>query len=706
MVTSAMLGTLRTDPHVARVVSYYDTDNPDFVSSDRRATYVAVALNEPGSTKQLDLIRGKLAARGLRTQVGGATGVLADVNMQVSADAARAEVLAMPVLFILMLVVFRGLIAALTPLLVGGLAILGALTFTRMLTWVTEVSVFALNMITLLGLGMAIDYSLFVVSRFREELAAGHPVPEALGRTVRTAGRTVAVSGCVVALALAGLLLFPQVFLRSLGFGGMAAVLIAMISSLTVLPALLAVLGTRINALPVRMSRRYVGSHGARDRAAHRAAPREGDGWDRIARGVMLRPVMVTVVVATVLVVLALPFARVRFGGVDANVLPAGRESRVVSERIRDEFRAGGADQITVLVSSADSPAAASFARRIAGLPHVTAAAVVAHNANSWLVAVSYDGDYGGPIARGIVAQIRAQPPPGGGHVLVGGAAAEVSDLMASIGRRLPWMALLMVGVTMILLFLAFGSVLLPVKAVLMNVVSIGASFGAVVWIFQEGHLKDVLQFTPTGYLEATQPIIMLAILFGLSTDYEVFLLSRIREEWDRTGVNTAAVTAGMARTGRIITSAAVLLIVVVSGFSTSGITFVKMVGVGMIVAILVDATIVRALLVPATMRLLGRANWWAPPALRQIHQRYGISESEPLTSVIQAVPITAGSTAADLCQQCLRRGHEAGPTQRPGSSETLIADGARRRSRTGPLVGQGSFQRPERPLHGPLGRL
>ena len=564
---------------VVQVLDYYRTHSPAFVSNDHHATYVAIRLKDGQNREQLDAIRPLLTAPpGLRTQIGGPTAFSADATDRVSLDIGRAEMYSMPILLILLVFVFRSAVAATTPLLVGGLAILGAFTATRALSYATDVSVFALNIITLMGLGMAVDYALFVVSRFREELDAGRPVPAAVERTLATAGRTVAVTGITVALAMSSLLLFPQGFLRSMGFGGMAAVLVGMIIALTVLPAVLAILGPRVNAL--RVGRR-------------RVAKADCQGWPRVAHAVMRRPTLVVLGTVAVLAVLASPFTRAEFGGTDERVLPPGSESRVVSERLADEFPGGGADHISVLVSGADQATAAAFAAQIAGLRHVDGATVTASRGRSSVVTVSYGGESGGPAARDTVAEIRALPHPQGAEVLVGGRAADVADLLSSLASRLPLMGLVVAVTTMVLLFLAFGSVVLPLKAVLMNIVSIGASFGAVVWAFQDGHLARLLGFTSTGYLEATQLILMLAILFGLSTDYEVFLLSRVREEWDRTGDNTAAVAGGLARTGRIITSAAALLIVVIGGFATGGITVIKMIGFGMIVSLIVDFPVV-----------------------------------------------------------------------------------------------------------------
>jgi uncharacterized membrane protein YdfJ with MMPL/SSD domain len=326
----------------------------------------------------------------------------------------------------------------------------------------------------------------------------------------------------------------------------------------------------------------------------------------------------------------------VQFGGIDVRVLPAGTESRVVSESIQHDFPAGASTPITAIVTvpagvrTADGGAALqSYVQRVSAVPGVSGAQVTGAAGNTARVAIGYAGDPMSSDARALVHTLRDVPPPTGVQAVVGGQSAELADLLDAIGSRLPWAALTVVLSTFVLLFLAFGSVVLPVKAVLMNVLSLGASFGALVWIFQEGHLSGLLDFSPTGTIEATQPILVLAIVFGLSMDYEVFLMSRIREQYDLTGDNTTAVATGLQRTGRIITSAALLLMVVIGAFSASSITFIKMIGVAMLIAVFVDATIVRILLVPATMRLLGRWNWYAPGPLRRFYARYGIRESD-----------------------------------------------------------------------------
>jgi RND superfamily putative drug exporter len=615
--------------YVTEVTTYWDTKAPPLVSADRHSTYAVLELagaDEEAQDEAYLEVKDELAAPGLTTRLGGTAAVRSDINTQVGEDIARAEGLSTPLLLVLLLVVFGALAAAGMPLVVGALAILGAFTALRVITLMTDVSVFAINIVTMLGLGLAIDYALFIVSRFREELAQRPPgrrsVEDALARTLATAGRTVAFSGLTVAISLSGLLLFPQMFLRSMGFGGIAAVLIAMVAALTVLPALLAVLGPRVNSLSIPWLR---------------LRPAAGAGssgtWYRVAHSVMRRPVLYVVAIVVALVALGLPFRNVVFGGVDARALPAGTESRQVTETLDREFTRNATTAVDVIVDGATAGDLPAYTAKLEALPGVTGVEVTGTAAGASQIAVRYDADPISAEARDLVSDVRDVDPPAGARALVGGQSAELVDLLGSIGRTLPWMAAFVGLVTLVLLFLAFGSVVLPIKAIAMNLLSLSASFGALVWIFQEGHLSGWLGFTPTGTVEATQPILMLALAFGLSMDYEVFLLSRVREEWDRTGDNTAAVAAGLQRTGGIITSAALLLIVVIGAFSTSGITFIKMIGVGMIIAILIDATVVRALLVPATMRLLGRYNWWAPGPLARFWERYGHREEGPLPS-------------------------------------------------------------------------
>jgi trehalose monomycolate/heme transporter len=614
---------------VANVVTWYDTGSPALVSDDDHATQVLISL-EGDSQDELstsaDEVRPELDAEGLTTDVAGQYAVFGDVNDTVSEDIARAESISMPLVLILCLVIFGSIVAALMPVGIGAIAVLGSFAIVRLLTTVTDISVFAINIITLMGMGLAIDYALFVVSRFREELAArpgdGRTgVAEAVVTTVATAGRTILFSGLTVAAALASLLIFPQGFLRSMSLGGIAAVLVAMTAALTILPATLALLGRRIEAgrMPWRRRRspQALVEHGA---------------WARVARSVMRRPIAYVVSITILLLALGAPFLGASWGSVDERVLPEDAPSRIASEKLAAEF---GGEQSTAnaVVTGASGSEVQAYVGQLRQVDGVDGVRVIGQDTEDGspvsLVQATWSGNGQTEESQQIVRDLRDVAPPGDADVLIGGTSAATVDLIDSVGSRLPWMGLLVVAVMLVLLFLAFGSLVLPVKAVVMNAISIAASFGVVTWIFADGHLEGLLGFTSTGYLDATQPILMLAILFGLSMDYEVFLLSRIREQWDVTGDNTEAVASGVQRTGGIITSAALLLAIVIGAFATSGIVFIKMIGVGMLVALLVDATIVRALLVPATMKLLGRANWWAPGPLRRWWERHGIREPE-----------------------------------------------------------------------------
>jgi uncharacterized membrane protein YdfJ with MMPL/SSD domain len=614
--------------------STHSTDSTDFVNKAGNETYAVIELaghSDAARITSYDAISGQLSAPGLTTRIGGFTPTEKAINSEVTSDIGRAEGLSMPILLILLLFIFGGLVAASLPLAVGGIAILGSFTALRLITLVTPVAIYSINITTILGLGLAIDYGLFIVGRFREELGRSGSGPDstqaALARTMATAGRTVAVSGITVSVALASLMLFPETFLRSMGYGGVATVVVDMLAALTVLPALLAVLGPKVNALRVRRS------------VVRQRADGTSGGWYRLARNVMRRPVAYAATIVVVLLALGAPFLHVVWGGTDARVLPATAQARVVTQALSHDFAGNPTAPVESLVSFsgpiAGSPTRAAdlaaYTRDLARVPGVTGARVTGVRDNVARVDLRYSADPMSVAARNIVTGARAVGPPAGAHVLVGGQTAQLTDELGSLSSTLPWMALVMAAATFVLLFLAFGSIVLPLKAIVMNVLSLSATFGVIVWIFQWGHLSGLLQFTSTGTIDPSTPILMLAILFGLSMDYEVFLLSRIRERYDVTGDSTAAVASGLQRTGGVITSAALLLVIVVGAFSASGITFIKLMGVGMIVALIVDATIVRVLLVPATMRLLGRANWYAPAPLRRLYAKYGITESEEL---------------------------------------------------------------------------
>ena len=634
------------DDTTVSVTDYWTARDPSMLSRDGHAVQVFVSLagdTQDELSRSYDALRPHLdAGGGLDTEVAGSWAVYGDVNTIVSEDLARAEAISLPVVLLLSLLIFGSAVAASMPVLVGAVAVVGALAVVRVITLFTDVSVFSINVITLLGMGLAIDYALFVISRFREELAKlplddPHASATAVAVTMRTAGRTVLFSGLTVAAAMSSLLVFPQGFLRSLGYGGIAAVVIAMLAALTVLPAVLRLLGRRIDAgrLPWRR---------------HRPVAVEGGSgtWAAVAHSVMRRPVVYLSVIVIALLAVASPFLGVRWGSVDYRVLPDDAPARVAAERLNDDF---GPERSTanILVSGGGDAAVEQVVAGARAVPGVVDVRPVEQADGTTLLRAAWEGNSQSSASQRVVEELRDLDADGA-SVLVGGLTADTVDLLDSVGSHLPWMALIVVAVMLVLLFLAFGSVVLPVKAVLVNALSITASFGVVTWIFADGNLEGLLGFTSSGYLDATQPILMLAILFGLSMDYEVFLLSRVREEWDRTHDNTLSVATGVQRTGRIITSAALLLAVVIGAFGTSGIVFMKMIGIGMLVALLIDATVVRALLVPATMQLLGDWNWWAPAPLRRWWDRHGFREEEavaaPATQRADDPVLTGGVSA------------------------------------------------------------
>ncbi len=605
-----------------QVVPWYaEGASPDLVSRDGHAAQVLVSLAGESQDDYLtsyDALAPSLDAPGLETDLAGSYAIFDDVNERTEQDLRRAETVSLPIVAVLAVLIFGSLVAASMPVLVGALSVVGALAVVRLITEVTEVSIFSVNVITLLGMGLAIDYALFVVSRFREELAR-HPVEDpgavgaALTTTMQTAGRTVMFSGLIVAAAMSSLLVFPQAFLRSMGYGGIAAVLVAMVAALTVLPAVLRLLGRRIDRGRVLGRRRG-------------ASVADGHGaWARIASAVMRRPVTVLVVVTIGLVALASPFLGVKWGSVDHRILPPDSEAYVAAEKLATEFGPESA-AASLLLDGTDPADVAAYTRAVEAVEGVDAVQPVAAEDGVTLLRAVWAGEGQSEASQELVSQVR-DVDPASGEALVGGLTAETVDLKESVASHLPWMGVVVVLVMVVLLFVAFGSLVLPVKAVLMNALSITASFGVVTWIFSDGNLEGLLGFSSQGFLDLTNPILMLAILFGLSMDYEVFLLSRVREEWDASGDNDRAVSLGVQKTGRIITSAALLLGVVIGAFSFSGVLFMKMIGVGMLVALLIDATVVRALLVPATMKLLGRWNWWAPAPMVRWWERHGFHE-------------------------------------------------------------------------------
>ena len=618
------------DEYVVSATTYLDDGLSDLergvlISEDRHAVYVPITLAGDDAVERMESFRQiarDLDAGPLDTYVGGPIAIQNELSEQARTDVVRAELISLPLVLVLLVAIFGGVVAALMPLAVGGLAILGALVLLRALTYVTEVSAFAVNVASILGLGLAIDYGLFLVNRFREEMRRTGQVTSALPATLATAGRTVAFSGITVLIAFAGLLFFPQPILGSIGLGGIAVVLFDLVAALVVLPALLAVVGPRIDALrlPIRV-RRSSGTD-VDDRVG---------GWSRLAHSVMRRPILYLVTVAAVLVTFASALASLNVGSTDQRYLPDNADSRQATQMLREDFPAGGISQIDVVVTgSVTDDDLEAFRAELADLDGAHGAQILRTGDETAHLAVTYEGGIDDDSTSRLVRDVRAaEPPTGADEVLVGGPAAQQLDNTDAIVRTLPTTLAFVTLTTLVLLFLAFGSVVLPVKAVIMGFLSLGASLGAVIWGFQEGHLADVLAFTPVGTIDPTYLVLIIIVAFGLAMDYELFLLSRVREEYLATGDNTHSVAVGLQRTGRIITSAALLLIVVLLAMGVSGLLLLKIVGIGLAVAVVVDATLVRALLVPATMRLLGKANWWLPGPLRWLHDRIGITESD-----------------------------------------------------------------------------
>ena len=647
------LAPLRRDPRVARVRTAYDPPGPvpppiPLVSRDGRHALATVELRGTStgfaslefSGLPPDLypsLRGLVRAETLDVVSVGNVALNHDFTEVARQDLGRVEALILPAVAVLLLLVFGSVVAAALPLAVGALAMTGAMAATLVLARWLSVSIYAPNIVSMIGLGVAIDYSLFVVSRFREEIRERSPV-EALARTVATAGRAILFSGLTVAIGLLGMLFLGLGNLGSMGWAGTSVVTLAVVYGLTTLPALLAVLGPRVNSLRVPLLN----------------SGRGGDGvWHRLASTVMVHPWRVFVPVVALLLLFGLPFLHLHVGSGDATSLPPAAESRRGDELMRREFPGGDANRVVVVLDAgAASPLEPgrvaqtyAFSRWLAARPHVQrvdsfvdlhpsldlatyqqmAALPPSQRPPELVEALRHTlGEHVAMLvattslrptsdeARALVRDIRHAHPPYDGEVLVTGQTAFDLDFIGLVARHAPLAIGLVVVVTYVVLFLLLDSVLLPLKAIVMNLLSITASYGALVWIFQDGHLSTWLGFTP-GPIQTATPLIMFCLVFGLSMDYEVLLLSRIREEYELSGDNTRAVVVGLERTGRLITGAAAIMAAVFFGFGLARSVVIQAVGVGIGVAVVVDATIVRALLVPATMRLMGRWNWWRP---------------------------------------------------------------------------------------------
>ena len=610
------IAPLRTDDRVQTIRTYYDApaQSVSLLSRDRHGTLVSVTLRDVRSVADgyWEDLRGSVRSDTLTVMATGSLPLNHDINKTLNADLQRAEVVSLPIALVLLVLVFGTVVGALIPIGVGVLAIVGGIGGVFALSHFTNVSPYALNIVTLIGLGTAIDYSLFIVARFREELARGASREDALARAMGTAGRAVVFSGVTVAIGLSGMLFFEGTFLSSLGVAGAIVVAMAVLYALTFLPALLAILGPRVNAwgMPNLSPFRRQSGRGTEQIGL----------WRRIATAVMHRPLVVLVPTVAFVLIAGTPFLQFRLANADALILPPQAESRRGYDALVANFPGQEQSNVTVVAFFPDgdpgSVAHADYVRvtstSISKLENVlsvaaprTAGRVSVFNAISARPASTDD-------ARDLVKAIRALPDPPDGELLVGGQTAfdlDTIDFVASHSLRAVTFVVLM---TLIAMFLLLRSVVLPIKAVVMNLLSISASFGAIVWIFEQGHLARQLNFTPQS-LDPAVPVILFCIVFGLSMDYEVLLLSRIQEEYHRTGDNTHSVAEGLERSGRLITAAALIMVAVFTGFALADVVIIKSVGVGMAVAVALDATLVRALIVPATMRLLGRANWWAP---------------------------------------------------------------------------------------------
>ena len=658
-------------PHVVGSRSHLIA--PTQVNVEKKIVYdvILLDLKPDDSPAALEGIQAALVeVDGIKVALAGGPSFYADIQIVSETDLQRSELISLPLAAIVLLLVFGSAVAAGLPLAVGGATVIVALAAIFGVAQATRMSIFVLNLTTLLGLGLGVDYSLLLVSRFREELGRGAKLGDAVQRTVATAGRAVFFSGVTVMLGLAGLALFDFAILRSIGIAGAITVAIAVASSVTLMPAMLSILGTRVNRLAIRR----LGSGKVNERGP----------WARLARAVMRRPVAVALPTLALLIALGTPWLGVRFNAPDGSILPERVPSRQALDALTDAFGEGSFSPMTaavrtdgpvtsaanikllydwvqalqadprvarvdsivsidprltltqyqLLYSSTSTDGGAGSDAGSAAPPDRYAAQILSFTTAGDLTTVSITPTNGPnrPESRALVGELRAAPPgtigagtpsaitpPAGLNALVGGGAAEIVDVVDTISGEFPRTAAVVILATLLILAVLLRSVVLPIKAVVMNTLSILASFGALVWIFQDGNLSALLGFAPLGFVETTIPVILFCVLFGLSMDYEVFLLTRMREIYDRTGDNTAAVAGGLERSGRIITSAALIVVVVAGSFVFAEIVLIKALGVGVAIAVALDATIVRALLVPATMRLFGKWNWWAPRWMERI---------------------------------------------------------------------------------------
>jgi RND superfamily putative drug exporter len=639
---TALSDRLAHEPEVVNVTSYWTSGRPPQLRAkqgDKALIGATIRGDETTVNKLLDGLAPRYEGShdGLDVRVGGSAMFLKETTEQSQKDGTKGEMIAFPVTLVVLVLVFGSVVAASLPLAVAVVTMLLGMGVMWLVASLTDVSVFAVSVVTLLGLGLAIDYSLLIVNRYREELRLGKDADDAIRATMRTAGRTVLFSAVTISLVLAGLLFFPLQAVRSLGYGGIITALLSAAGALTMLPALLAVLGPRIEK----------GRILHRHRTATADTDTENGFWHRLAIFVMRRPVPVAIAVTAFLLLLGIPFLGIKLGMPDERSMPESSQARQVATVIRTDFNSAEQNALQVVAPRTPQGSAdiASYAADLSRLPGVARVDTVTGSYTKGTRAVPPsaahqrfavgDGVYfsvvpasGAPDdALDLVDDVRAQHAPF--PVVVGGTAAVSIDTTKSLLNRLPYVLGTVTIAMVILLFLLSGSVLLPFLALVLSALSLTATFGALVWVFQDGHLAWVLGgFTVTGSIASTIPAMLFALSFGLAMDYQVFMLSRIREEYDRTGSGTVAVAVGLERIGRMVTAAAVLISIVFLAFTVSGITYIKAYGIGLPLAVLMDATLIRGALLPALMRLGGRATWWAPTPLQSIHRRFGLKEA------------------------------------------------------------------------------
>lgn len=652
-----VVGNLTASPDVTGVASPWTAPPPaaaDLISVDGKSAIIVAGISggekdAPARAKQIaDNLLSDVAPahRDVTMLAGGSAMVFAQIISQTERDVLVMESIALPISFVVLVWVFGGLLAAALPLAVGGLAIVGSLSVLRLIALATDVSIFALNLSTALGLALAIDYTLLIISRYRDEIAAGADSNRALRTTMVTAGRTVVFSATTVALSLVAMALFPMYFLKSFAYAGIATVTLCALASLMVTPAAIVLLGPRLDAFDVRQGLR---------RLLHRSAkqPKQPNElfWYRWTKSVMRRAVVIGLAGSAVLLALGLPFLDVQWGFPDDRVLPASASAHQVGDRIREGFASNAGSAVIVVVPDATGVAPAEFNRYAAALSRVPGVVAVssptgtfargtqvgpptgaaANSGGSAFLTVSSDAVLFSSASETQLTGLRDVASPGDRPVELTGMAQINRDSVESITSRLPTVLAIIAAVTFVLLFLLTGSMVLPIKALVLNMLSLTAAFGALVWVFQEGHL-GAFGTTPTGTLVANMPVLLFCIAFGLSMDYEVFLISRIREFWmgsDRGhSDNDESVALGLAHTGRVVTAAALVMSISFAALIAAQVSFMRMFGVGLTLAVLVDATLVRMVLVPAFMHILGRWNWWAPGQLARLAHRFGISES------------------------------------------------------------------------------